>query len=425
MRNSLPIQFHGLILLLLLAFPAGAQPKLYPFLMPGYGFIRYDLNQFELDESNQSYQQLFSKFDQLIRTGSNHINIVHIGGSHIQADIYTHRMRQQLQSFYPGFLGGRGFFFPYPLAGTNSPDNLKITYTGHWVTSKNTQSNPANILGLSGITSVMSDTAATLQIIARFDTAQHYDFSRVKIFYNTAVNSRLPEIVPAHLVKDCVINDSSGYVQYDLVHAIDTLTLYVHQGDSAHAPFQLQGISLETDDPGVTYSSVGVNGARLSSYLRCELLVTQLKALEPDWIIVSIGTNDGNTRQFNAGLFHSEYTTLLSNIRKAMPEAAILITVPNDSYLFKRYINRNTATMREIIFDIARSNGYGVWDFYSVMGGLNSAASWYSNGLMSKDHIHFNKPGYLLNGDLFFNAFLNTWEKHLTNNTAEVITLKK
>jgi hypothetical protein len=80
--------------------------------------------------------------------------------------------------------------------------------------------------------------------------------------------------------------------------------------------------------------------------------------------------------------------------------------------------------MREIIFDIARSNGYGVWDFYSVMGGLNSAASWYSNGLMSRDHIHFNKPGYLLNGDLFFNAFLNTWEKHLTENTAEVIKLK-
>jgi hypothetical protein len=107
MRNKLLIQFHGLLLLLLIAFPAGAQLKSYPFLMPGYGFIRYDLNQFELEENSPSYKLLFSKFDEMIRTGNNHINIVHIGGSHIQADIYTHRMRQQLQSFYPGFLGGR------------------------------------------------------------------------------------------------------------------------------------------------------------------------------------------------------------------------------------------------------------------------------------------------------------------------------
>jgi hypothetical protein len=102
-------------------------------------------------------------------------------------------------------------------------------------------------------------------------------------------------------------------------------------------------------------------------------------------------------------------------VRQAVPNAAIMLTVPNDSYLFKKYINHNTSLIREIIYDIARTNGYGVWDFYSIMGGLNSAMSWYNNGLMNKDHIHFNKPGYLLKGDLFFTAFLTSWNEHLPN----------
>jgi hypothetical protein len=199
------------------------------------------------------------------------------------------------------------------------------------VTSKNTQANPANVLGLSGITSVLIDTAATLQIVARFDTAQHYDFDRVKIFFNTAVNSRLPEIKPASLVKETVINDSSGYVQYDLVHAIDTLILHVNQGDSAHAPFQLQGISLENDDPGVTYSAVGVNGARLSSYLRCEMFVRQLKALEPDWIIVSAAQRQ-QYPEFNAGLFRSDIPPCETFIWHC---EVCSDAVPNDGYVIK------------------------------------------------------------------------------------------
>jgi hypothetical protein len=47
------------------------------------------------------------------------------------------------------------------------------------------------------------------------------------------------------------------------------------------------------------------------------------------------------------------------------------------------------------------------------MGGLNSAKEWYNSGLMNKDHIHFNKPGYILKGDLFYTAFMNGWQDHL------------
>ena len=415
----MPRPLRNLLWILCLCLPGAflqavhAQQHYYPLDLPGYQFIRYDTNKFELVRENPAYQALFSKFDELIRNGDNQINVVHIGGSHIQADVYTHRIRQELQSFYPGILGSRGFFFPYSLARTNSPSNLWIEYSGTWQTCKNTQSDPAYTLGVSGITTVLTSSTGSITIVARYDTLQHYDFNRVRLFCNGPATGSIPQVNPRVEVTGTLVDKSGSFIQYNLGEYTDTLHIFIQQSDSA-TPFQLYGISLENDDPGVVYNSIGVNGAKLNSYLRCGLFVKQLHALKPDWVILSIGTNEGNTRQFDAQSYKKEYLQMIDSVRFAAPNAAILLTVPNDSYLFKRYTNYNTAQMRALIFDIARVYGCGVWDFYTIMGGLNSATTWYNNGLMNKDHIHFNRPGYLLKGDLFFNAFLRSWETHLT-----------
>ncbi|MBN1145288.1 MAG: hypothetical protein JXA72_12735 [Bacteroidales bacterium] len=407
MRNSF-------LFYIALAFqPLVAQVAPLPLDLPQYNFIQYQANQFEGARNNPGYEELFAKFDTLIRSGKNRINIVHIGGSHIQADIYTHRIRQDLQSFYPGILGSRGFFFPYKLAKTNTPSNLKISFTGEWLTSKNTESQPAFTMGLSGITAVLVSKTGELNVVSQFDSIQNYDFNRIRIYCNVTDSIAYPRIVPQELVEEVSINAYGKYIQYALSKHTDTLRMVVNQPDSTRSPFQLYGISLENDDPGVVYNTIGVNGARFTSYLKCDLFRPQLSSLHPDWVIISIGTNEGNTRSFDPKAYQDEYLMFLDSVRRAAPSAAILLTVPNDSYLFKRYTNTNTAKIREVIFNIAHKYGYGVWDFYNIMGGLNSAAVWYKSGLMGRDHIHFNKPGYLLKGDLFFSAFLTSWDNHL------------
>jgi lysophospholipase L1-like esterase len=407
------MRYKTILWLLWLFQTVGAQLPENPFDLPPYSFISYNSNRFELVQDNPSFDTLFSRFDSLITLGKNQIHIVHLGGSHLQADIYTHRMRQELQSFYPGVLGSRGFFFPYSIAHTNSPSNLRITSKGEWETCKNTQPEPAYPLGLSGITSILKSPFGQIEIVARYDTLTSYDFNLVRIFCNADNSGMVPEVNPGESGQHVSLCREGGYVEYHLDDYTDTLVITVTQPDSARHPFELYGISLENDDPGVIYNSIGVNGAKLESYNKCGLFVQQLRALDPEWVIISIGTNEGNTRQFDAVTYRSQYLTLLDSIRSASPGAAILMTVPNDSYILKRYINNNTARMREIIFDIARTQHLGVWDFYTIMGGLNSVKSWYSSGLMNKDHIHFNKPGYLLKGDLFYAAFLKSWEEHL------------
>lgn len=376
--------------------------------LPVYPFIQYDLNHFNLVHDNPAYKTLYSKFDTFLLEGRKKINIVHIGGSHIQADIYTHRIRQEMQTFFPGILGSRGFFFPYKIARTNNPSNLWIAYTGEWLTCKNTQPELTATLGLSGLTSQLRSDTGTIKVVARFDSLFHYDFNRIRVYCNSLNDSCLPAIYPQKLIKKVTIDPSASFVQYDLTGYIDTLNLTVCRGDSVN-PFALYGIALENDDPGITYNTIGVNGAMLKSYLQCSLFSGQLKSLEPDWIIISIGTNEGNTRNFDEAGYTQEYSRMIDLVKNAAPGAALLLTVPNDSYLNKRYVNNNTALIKKIIYELASRNGCGVWDFYSIMGGLNSAKQWYNNGLMAKDHIHFNKAGYLLKGELFFNAFLTTW----------------
>ena len=394
-------------------FASYTQQDYYPYEIKKYSFIRYDLNRFIFFNDSSAFEKMFDKYDSLIVYGEGKLNVVHIGGSHIQADVYSHKMRQRMQTFYPGLEGARGFIFPYRLAHTNNPSNFKVSYTGAWNYCKNTQQTRDCTLGLSGYSATTYDPVSSIQITLNTDSIIHYDFNRVKIFHNHDRTSYEIQFEDSSIVRKVNACDYPGCTEYELSRYLDELKLRIVRTDSMQDHFTFYGIAFENDDPGVVYNSIGVNGAKLGSYLRCELLIDHLAALEPDFVIVSLGTNDGYTRKLNTQLYRDEYAELLKRIKIAAPHAAVLMTVPNDSYLYRRYINRNTEKMRDIILRLAEENNCGVWDFYAVMGGLNSSYAWHLNGLMNRDKIHFNRRGYLFKGDLFFNAFLKAYDNHL------------
>ncbi len=66
----------------------------------------------------------YEKMFQLEKSKSGKINIVHIGDSHIQADLFTAKIRSQFQKVYGN--AGFGFTFPYSVAKTNNSAPLKI-----------------------------------------------------------------------------------------------------------------------------------------------------------------------------------------------------------------------------------------------------------------------------------------------------------
>lgn len=384
----------------------------FPYEIPTYEFIHYGSNRFQFQGDSSSYQHFLAKFSRLVREGSGQLSVVHIGGSHLQADIYTDRIRNRFQTFQPGNNGGRGFIFPYSVARTNNPPGYKVSYTGRWSTCKNTQRNKQCPLGLAGISVSTTDTLASISISFPAANTVAYDFNRVRVYYlDDSLSFGCRILHPATVTS--VESTTPGCITYDLGSYSDSLILCLDKTGSNQQRFTLLGISLETDDPGLIYHAAGVNGAKIPSFLRCSLLPGQLASLSPDLVVVSLGTNDAYTRYFNAESYRQHYDTLICRIRTVVPEAAILLTVPNDSYLYRRYTNPNTEKVREVILDLGRIHQCGVWDFYGIMGGLNSIIVWQQFGLAKRDRIHFTRKGYTLIGDLFFNAFLKSYDDYI------------
>lgn len=389
-----------------------AQPTAFPFDIPEYEFIRYDSNRILFPGDSLAWSAFMGSFISMVQAGNEQISIVHIGGSHLQADIYSNRIRQRMQSFQPGSNGGRGLIFPYSLARTNNPSNYKISSRGRWSSCKNTQKNRYCGLGLTG----MSVTSAGTDGSVWFGVAEDYpyDFNRLRLLFLDDSASFSPSLETSSPVAE-VLRDRKGSITWTLENYVKSARITLERTSGSQKRFTLFGISLETDDPGVIYHSIGVNGAKVPSFLRCTLLEEHLRLLNPDLVILSLGTNDAYTRYFNAERYRENYDSLISRIQSSVPWAAILLTVPNDSYLYRRYTNRNTSVMRDMITGLAREHNAGVWDFYSVMGGLNSILVWQRFGLAKRDRIHFTRKGYLLKGDLFFNAFLKSYDDYIDN----------
>jgi lysophospholipase L1-like esterase len=414
-QNKLKSLLKAIILLIICFLPTYFLLKAqsdYPFDIHFYEFIQYDKNKIVFPGDSGDFEKVFLKIDTLMLMGEGKITIVHIGGSHVQADVYPGRMRQRLQTFYPGMNGGRGFIFPYKMAQTNNPKGYRTSFTGEWITCRNVEPGKSCNLGLSGITAITNDPLSSLSIFLKDDGQLCYDFDRVRIFHSMDNHSFLPKLDSVDIEK-VEVNDNLGYTLFYLKKSYDKISLRFENKDSTQNHFELYGISLENDDPGFVYHSIGINGASFHSFLRCNLLEKHLQALNPDLVIISLGTNDAYTTNFKPEVYMSNYEEMIGKIRRAAPNAAILNTVANDSYLFRRYPNKNTQLAADVIYKVAKEQNCGVWDFYEVMGGFNSSKLWLKQNLMGHDLVHFSLEGYLLKGDLFFNAFMRSYDNHI------------
>ncbi len=393
----------------------------YPLDISYYNFIDYSKNRFVFPADSSSFVDFFTRYKNLISKGEGKLRILHIGGSHIQADIYTAQTRYRLISFAPGSNAGRGFIFPYKMAKTNNPSNYKVKYSGDWNSCKIVKK-PFCIWGLSGYNVFTSDSFATVNIKVYNKYRCDYSFDKIKVFHIVADSIKYAIDIPNSISKTTYPN--LNYTEFILPEVSDTFQLNIQKLDTNSKAFILQGFSLETtDNIGLYYDAVGVNGAAIPSFLKEKLFVENLKVLMPDMVILSLGTNDAYKTNFNPQIYKANYDTLIQKILEVNPKTAILITVPNDDYYHKRYPNPNTKLQEKVIFDLAKKYNAGVWNLYDIMGRYGSSQVWYNQKLMRKDRIHFTHNGYILKGNLFFNAFVKFFDEIIS--TKKNILIKK
>ncbi len=385
-------------------------------------YVRFSLNRFETPGEQTTLMQFYEKFDSLVRFHDRQLAVYHFGGSHIQADIYSHIIRTYLQTFSPQMKGPRGWIFPFSAVKTNNPWNYKVDFTGKWTGLRNVVKKEYDKpLGLMGISASTSDSISTMTIYYRPDEV-HYQYNKVRVYHNIDSADYEVWIKELPLVEKIVCDHVSGFTEFDLVQPLDTVNLIFERFSSdTSTPFTLYGIELLNDDPGIIYSSIGVNGASFDDYLRCQLLEEQLAQLPPDLVIISVGTNDANADDFSPEKYEYNYSKFAEIVRRVNPECALIFTVPNDNYYKYKYPQKNIELCRDVIFNVAQNFGAAVWNFYDIMGGKGSSQKWYADQLMKKDRIHFTTEGYGIKGDLFYEAFLKWYaefgylHEHQTN----------
>ena len=101
------------------------------------------------------------------------------------------------------------------------------------------------------------------------------------------------------------------------------------------------------NSPGVSYTAIGINGAGLYTYLANKRFEDQLKTYPPDFFAYAVGINDGNTTtaKFDPAVYKRNLEKMLQMALRANPDCALLLTVPNDAYYYRKYANKNIASV--------------------------------------------------------------------------------
>ena len=66
------------------------------------------------------------------------------------------------------------------------------------------------------------------------------------------------------------------------------------------------------------------------------------------------------------------------------------------------------------MLNLSKEYNAAYWDLFGVMGGLNSIRLWEYEGLAKRDKVHFTPAGYVLQADLLFKAFRESYGDHLS-----------
>lgn len=392
---------RALFILMILAVTASLRGQ-------DYDFIRYDSNVLHYDSASPSMTAFFDRWQRIASTGSGNLNIVHIGGSHVQAGVLSNTIRCNLLAAYPDLVASRGMLFPYSAAARcNNPPDYRIHCREKMILTRCVAKEHDYPLGLCGIAVTAADTLTEVQVILN-EPRIDYATNRIVVIGHSD-QGVVPYLhIDGRDVQPSYVSLPSGRFVFNLGQTVDSFAVMLPCEPGQL--FSLTGLYLGNRHAGITLSSIGVNGAAVPDYLRCPDFVRDLRMLHPDLVVFGIGINDAVPTNFDTAAFRKNYLQLIDSVRAANPDCAFIFVTNNDSFRKtgrRRYsVNTNGRLAREVFYRLAHDVDGAVWDQFEIMGGLKSMDRWRLAKLGRPDRVHFTAAGYQLLGNLFSEALL-------------------
>ncbi len=380
-----------------------------------YTFLRPALNYISLNGDDWSrIQRDFARTDSAV------FSILQIGDSHIQADVSSSRTRDLLQKRFGD--AGRGLITPLKICGTNEPYNYSFTTNAPVTSAKLLKMPWLTDMGFTGTAFTPRSLKYNLKLSTEVTRRpEGHQFRSVRLIAN------------GKLFVDGVTDGNGDKVGFEVTRNDDYTEIYLHDDQTTDVlnihsfePVTIYGASLSSLMPGVVYHAIGNNGATFQSYNRLGSMGGDVTMLDPDLVIISLGTNEAFSKLTDDAMY-AEIDYLVNDIRRHNPAAKILLTTPMECQKGTRVVRRSRSrsrrrvysssrnytvndrvkVMRDVILRYGRENGVATYDWYGVAGGDGSSARWLEAGLLSKDRIHCTFSGYEVAGDLLHDALIH------------------
>jgi lysophospholipase L1-like esterase len=315
------------------------------------------------------------------------LRILHYGDSHTAADEWTGTIRSTLQARFGD--GGGGYSYAGRPWNSYRRVDLRGGGTRGWYSDGLVGRAGDGLNGLGGVSITASQPRQRIYLDA--------ECRRLEVFFLQQPGGGAFRLYDNdHLVEEISTGGelAPGYFAQQVEpgwHRFELETVN-------RAPVRLFGWVTE-NDRGVTYETLGINGAQASIVFRWDedLLRDNIAHRDPGLIVLAYGTNEASSKDWTEDSYREMFTALIRRFREAAPAASILVVGPPDRFIRIRGRWQALAGIARIVRaqrDAALAEGCAFQDLRGRMGGPGSMHDWVLAGLAQPDHVHFTALGY-------------------------------
>ena len=363
-----------------------------------------------------------------LKTDGGTVRILHLGDSHVAADLITKTIRQRLQRRFGN--PGRGFTHP-DLRWKYGGRRLKRGESRWRARRVVDREGPGHPYGFSGrsLESKRKGARISYKLLPTDD--------RLRIYYQ-----RLPKGGALDLLvggEKVGTIDTSGPSARSEVDRFDLPSRGSKLSLVARGPrVRLFGLSFERDASGVFYEPIGPVGADAKVYLQLERASFRehLAAHDPDLVVLMVGGNDAlkiRKGWKTEAQIRDDHVRLIELLRHILPGADCMLWTPMDAGDCECKVKGKVEVMtkdrcsrrgkcvkvrsgamlpevRALQMKVAAKKGCAVWDLYESMGGSGSIVRWSKAKVMNADLVHPRRRAAELLGHLFADALLEAYD---------------
>ena len=316
-----------------------------------------------------------------------------IGDSHMQCEDFGAALRNYLIDSMQIPYAGRGFAFPYPLAKTSQRSDMYFGPNNDWHGCRFTKTGNHCDWGVAGWTAHFNKDSTIFAW--RIGHSEFVQGDEIQLFCppRNAYAYRLLMYDSTGRNQSLFYNPKSYSFEGKVLKNSQKLVFDLKRNDP-EAEFVHQGFLLKPKKNGFVCGISGTNGARLDHYLQSPDFQKHITQINPDLVVLCLGTNDAYANDFNTDQTRSFLHVLLSRIKASVPASAILLVGPPDHCIGRKRVNPRTEIINKIFSETAEELDFVFWNQQKAMGGKGSIFRWRKNRLATKDMVHFEPGGY-------------------------------